>query len=83
MRGTVRRTRNGIATTMSHHHAHQRTRGWYAWRNLMLIWTVVVALLVHRATHLGIIAATIIGFAVAAGTLRMAFIAIERRKPPN
>lgn len=64
---------------MSNRHAHERTKSWYAWRNLVLIWTVVIAVLVHRTTHLGIIAATIVGFAVAAGTLRGVVVAIEPR----
>jgi hypothetical protein len=63
---------------MTHHHAHQRTQSWNLWRNLVLIWSVVVALLVHRTTHLGIVSAIVIGFATAAAALWVIFVAIDR-----
>ena len=64
---------------MSHHHAHHQIRHWSVWRSLTLLWTVAFAALVHRATSLGVVAALVVGFAIAATLVWIAYLITHRR----
>lgn len=60
-----------------HHHREHRTQHWNAWRNLLYLWTALIALIVHRATGLGLFAAIVIGFLIAAALIGCAYLAIH------
>jgi len=62
-----------------HHHDERRTQNLNPWRNLLYIWTAVLALIVHRATGLGLFTAIIVGFVFAAAMVWFAYLAIHGR----
>ena len=62
-----------------HHHPEHRTRQWNAWRNLLYLWTALIALIVHRATGLGFVAAIVAGFLTAAALLACVYAAMHGR----
>ena len=63
-----------------HHDNEHRTQNLNPWRNLLLIWTALLALIVHRTTGLGLFVAIVAGFLIAAVLVRCAYFAVHRRQ---
>jgi hypothetical protein len=49
------------------------------WRNLLYLWTAAIALILHRATGLGVVSAIVTGFLIATALVWIGYLLTARR----